>query len=79
MDDRGSDGRPIVWRSTAVHERNLPGGASDADLRRLAASALEFAKHVPNLTRALEIGVRESLAGGLMFVPRPPARPRPGA
>ena len=56
-------------RALAVHERNLPGAASDADLRRLAAPALEFAKHVENLTRALEIGVREALADGLMLIP----------
>ncbi len=53
----------------ATQERALPGGASDTAVRRLAAPALEFAKHVPNLARALEIGVRESLAGGLMLVP----------
>lgn len=53
----------------ATQERALPDGASDTALRRLAAPALEFAKHVPNLARALEIGVRESLAGGLMLVP----------
>lgn len=53
----------------ATQERALPGGASDTALRRLAAPALEFAKHVPNLARALEVGVRESLAGGLMLVP----------
>jgi len=38
-------------------------------LRRLAAPALEFARHVPNLARAVEAGVRESLAAGLMLVP----------
>jgi len=53
----------------ATQERALPGGASDTALRRLATPALEFAKHVPNLARAVEIGVRESLAGGLMLVP----------
>ena len=56
-------------RALAVHERNLPGAASNTDLRRLAAPALEFAKHVENLTRALEIGVREALADGLMLIP----------
>lgn len=56
-------------RALAVHERHLPGAASDGDLRRLAAPALEFAKHIPNLTRAVEIGVRESLADGLMLIP----------
>jgi len=53
----------------ATQERALPGGASDIALRRLATPAPEFAKHVPNLARAVEIGVRESLAGGLMLVP----------
>ena len=53
----------------AAQERALPGGASDTALRRLAVPALEFATHVPNLARALQIGVRESLAGGLMLVP----------
>jgi len=53
----------------AAQERAQPGGASDTALRRLAAPALEFAKHVPNLARALEIAVREALADGLMLVP----------
>jgi len=53
----------------AAQERALPGGAGDVVLRRLAAPALEFARHVPNLARAVEIGVRESLAAGLMLVP----------
>jgi hypothetical protein len=53
----------------AVAERQLPGGASDTDLRRLAAPALAFAGHVPALTRALEVSVRESLTQGLMLVP----------
>jgi len=53
----------------AAQERALPGGASDTAVRRLATPALEFAKHVPNLARAVEIGVREALAGGLMLVP----------
>jgi hypothetical protein len=55
--------------SLAVAERRLPGGASDTDLRRLAAPALEFAQHVPALARALEVSVRESLTQGLMLVP----------
>jgi hypothetical protein len=54
----------------AIQERALPGGASDRDLRRLAAPAVEFAAHVPALARALELGVRDSLASGLMLVPR---------
>jgi len=53
----------------ATQERALPGGASDTALRRLATPALEFAKHASNLARAVEIGVRESLADGLMLVP----------
>lgn len=56
-------------RELAVAERRLPGGASDNDLRRLAAPALEFAQHVPALARALEVSVRESLTQGLMLVP----------
>lgn len=51
----------------AIQERALPGGACDHALRRLAVPALVFAKLVPDLARA--IGVRESLAGGLMLVP----------
>jgi hypothetical protein len=66
---RGSSELVARMRALAIQERGLPGGASDTVLRRLAAPALEFAKHVPNLARALEIGVRESLAGGLMLVP----------
>lgn len=56
-------------RELAVVERRLPGGASDTDLRRLAAPALAFAEHVPALARALEVSVRESLTQGLMLVP----------
>ncbi len=66
---RGSDELLARMGALATRERVLPGGASDLALRRLAAPALEFAKHVPNLARALEIGVRESLARGLMLVP----------
>lgn len=54
-------------RTLAIREHQLPHGTPDADLRRLAAPALEFAKHLPDLTRALEVGVRESLADGLML------------
>ena len=66
---RGSSELLARMAALAVQERALAGGVSDTALRRLAAPALEFAKHVPNLGRALEIGVRESLAGGLMLVP----------
>jgi hypothetical protein len=47
----------------------VPGGAGDTALRRLAAPALEFAQHVPNLAQALGIGVREALANGSMLIP----------
>ncbi len=66
---RASDELLARMGALATRERALPGRASDLALRRLAVSALEFAKHVPDLARALEIGVRESLAGGLMLVP----------
>lgn len=55
--------------AVATQERAQPGGASHTASRRLATPALEFAKHVPNLAWAVEIGVRESLAEGLMLVP----------
>ena len=57
------------WVPWPHRNARCPGGASDTALRRLAAPALEFAKHVPNLARAVEIAVREALAGGLMLVP----------
>jgi hypothetical protein len=66
---RGSSELMARLAALAIQERALPGGANDTALRRLAAPALEFAEHVPNLARALEIGVRESLASGLMLVP----------
>jgi len=66
---RGSGELLARLGALATQERALPGGASDTALRRLAAPALEFAKHVPNLARALEIAVRESLADGLMLGP----------
>jgi len=66
---RGSGELLVRMGAMATQERALPGGASDTALRRLAAPALEFAKHVPNLARAVEIAVREALAGGLMLVP----------
>jgi len=56
-------------QALAVQEHHLPSPASETDLRRLAGPALEFARHVPNLTRALEVAVRESLVAGLMLVP----------
>jgi hypothetical protein len=66
---RGSGELLARMGALATQERALPGGASDTALRRLAAPALKFTKHVPNLARALEIAVRESLADGLMLVP----------
>jgi len=66
---RGSGELLARLGAVAVQERALPGGASRTAVRRLVAPALEFAKHVPNLARALEIAVRESLASGLMLVP----------
>jgi len=66
---RGSGELLARMGGLAAQERALPGGASDTAMRRLATLALEFAKHVPNLARAVEIGVREALAGGLMLVP----------
>ncbi|MBC7374028.1 MAG: hypothetical protein H7323_08575 [Frankiales bacterium] len=66
---RGSGELQARLGALATQGRALPGGASDTALRCLAAPALEFARHVPNLARALEIGVRESLAAGLMLVP----------
>ncbi len=66
---RGSGELQARMRALATQERLLPGGASDSALQRLGAPALEFARHVPNLGRALELGVRESLAEGLMLVP----------
>jgi hypothetical protein len=47
----------------------LPGGASDQDLRRLTAPALEFARHVPALAGALDLSIREALAARLMLIP----------
>lgn len=54
---RGSGALLARMGALATQERALPGGASDTALRRLAAPAREFAKHVSNLARALEIGV----------------------
>ena len=61
-------------RAVALHEQRLAGGAADVDLRRLAGPALEFARHVPDLTRALEIGVRQAWADKLMLIPSEPDR-----
>lgn len=69
---RGSDELQRRMQALAAQEHQLPSPASETDLRRLAGPALEFAKHVPNLTRALEVAVRESLADGLMLVPSIP-------
>lgn len=66
---RGSAELLVRMGALATQERALPARAGDTASRRLAAPALEFAKYVPNLARAVEIGVRESLAGGLMLVP----------
>jgi hypothetical protein len=67
---RGSGELLARLRALTVQERSLPGGASDRDLRRLAAPALEYAMHVPALAQALELGVRDALANGSMLVPR---------
>lgn len=56
-------------QALAGQEHQLPSAASETDLRRLTRPALEFVRHVPNLTRALEIAVRESLADGVLLVP----------
>ena len=66
---RGSDELQRRMQALAAQEHQLPSPASQTDLRRLAGPALEFTKHVPNLTRALEVAVRESLVDGLMLVP----------
>jgi hypothetical protein len=47
----------------------MPGGASDQDLRRLAAPALEFAATAPMLVRTLQAAVRESLRTGSILIP----------
>ena len=69
---RGSDDLQRRVQALAAQEHRLPSPASETDLRRLAGPALEFARHVPNLTRALEVAVRESLADGLLLVPSIP-------
>ena len=56
-------------KALAVQTDRLPGGAADGDLRRLAAPALAFARHVPAVAGALDLSVREALASGLMLVP----------
>lgn len=53
----------------ALRERRLPGGATPTDLRRLAAPALDFARGVPAVTRALELNVSTALRTGRMLVP----------
>jgi hypothetical protein len=58
-------------RPLAVQELRLPADATDRQLRRFAPPALAFAEHIPMLTRALEVSVRESLAEGLLLVPSP--------
>jgi hypothetical protein len=57
---------------TATYARlaqRLPARASDDDLRRLAAPALEFAEHIPVLAQTVEVCVAESLAAGVLLVP----------
>ena len=57
---------------TATYARlaqRLPAGASDDDLRRLAAPALEFAEYIPVLLQTVDVCVCESLAAGVMLVP----------
>ena len=56
-------------QALAAQDHQLPSPASQTDLRRLASAVLVFAKHVPNVSRALEVAVRESLAAGLILVP----------
>jgi len=56
-------------KTLAGQATRLPGGAAEQDLRRLAALALEFGRHVPALARALDLSVREAVAAGLMLVP----------
>jgi len=65
------DGRELLARMEALstHGRLMSGVAGDITLARLAGPAAEFAAQVSQLTRAVEIGVRESLSGGLMLVP----------
>ena len=61
----------LQWRvqALAAQEHQLPSPASETDLRRMAAAALEFVKHVRKVSQALEVAVRESLAAGLILVP----------
>jgi len=66
---RHSDDLQRRVQALAAQEHQLPSTASETDLRRLAGPALGFARHVPNLTRALEVAIRESLADGLTLVP----------
>jgi hypothetical protein len=47
----------------------LPPASSPQDLRRLAAVALAVAEHVPALTTALDLSIREALANKVMLVP----------
>ena len=56
-------------QALAAQEHQLPSPASQTDLRRLASAVLVFVKHVLDLSRALEVAVRESLAAGLILVP----------
>ena len=56
-------------KALAGQATRLPGGAAEHDLHRLAAPALEFARHVPALAGALDLSVREAVAAGLMLVP----------
>jgi len=65
------EGTELQLRLAALarQAQRLPGGAADADLRRLAVPALEFAQHVPALAGALDLSVREAVAAKLMLVP----------
>ena len=64
-------GNALLARMNAAAEQaaRLPAGASEQDLRRLAAPAVEFAQHVPALARAVDLSVRQAVASGVMLVP----------
>ena len=61
----------------ALPAARLPGGATDADLRRLAWPAVQFAEGVPALAHALESSVWEAVGNGLMLVPSVADRSNP--
>ena len=64
-------GNELLARMNTAAEQaaRLPAGASERDLRRLAAPAVEFAQHGPALARAVELSVRQAVASGVMLVP----------